>query len=593
VLEVTVEEVSKYKKMKKMDISKLLTKILTEDVSRTAKGINYNDTYLVLNNAKTSKSDTCASLRSLGGIKQMTPTNPIDGKTPLMSKFTELYNMRPEAVAYSTMKQGDETIIVFGVVDSNTQSGKRGLLAYSVMQGQSPQRMAGGAGTGCAELQRAEDYGKPNLSEYNQDVLQSFLNKYGSMYAEWDKGNAQNFKKVPLRDLRHNGQPLDWDGDPQGFVWQKVEGGSTKFSDNPEVVDKKMKAQGFTDDQTQVEGNEALMELGFYLKDVVRDLASFQIDPSMVTNKPYWPTEDGGVVVDPTPGQCRDFVRLLKACRNKDKSVTSQQCLNGLFQRKLSTIRCNKKGIFKAGGVLGLKDDFESLMSDTGKFGLANLAAGLGKVRMGKITAESTLDLKINKILNEEHKKFSFVKKETPKFDQEIVENLSTQLVLSAYFDLQTSLKKLNKLNENVFGDITGALGSNLGDKFIQGGKEVIAKKVISYLGFDPNTFIGLLIVNLFANLEIRDYAGLLNNCKKYTAVIVKSALEAWLDLAAQKMGGGSMEGFVYSALKNTVTETAANTTIFKKLEKLASSMVCPLIEGISDGIKDGSLSIF
>jgi hypothetical protein len=200
-----------------------------------------------------------------------------------------------------------------------------------------------------------------------------------------------------------------------------------------------------------------------------------------------------------------------------------------------------------------------------------------------------TLELKINKILNEEHKQFSFVKKDQPKFEQQLVEDLSTQLVLSAYFDLQKSLKKATRLNENVFGDVAGALGSGLGNKLFQGGKEVIAKKIIGYLGFDTNTFIGLLVVNLFANLEFKDYPIILKDCNKYTAIIVKSALEAWLDLAAQKMGGGSMEGFVYSALKNTVTETAANTTVFKKLEKLASSMVCPLIEGI----KEGGLDLF
>ena len=159
----------------------------------------------------------------------------------------------------------------------------------------------------------------------------------------------------------------------------------------------------------------------------------------------------------------------------------------------------------------------------------------------------------------------------------------------NAYFDLQKSLKKATRLNENVFGDVAGALGFGLGNKLFQGGKEVIAKKIIGYLGFDTNTFIGLLIVNLFANLEFKDYPIILKDCNKYTAIIVKSALEAWLDLAAQKMGGGSMEGFVYSALKNTVTETAANTTVFKKLEKLASTMVCPLIEGI----KEGGLDLF
>ena len=44
-----------------------------------------------------------------------------------------------------------------------------------------------------------------------------------------------------------------------------------------------------------------------------------------------------------------------------------------------------------------------------------------------------------------------------------------------------------------------------------------------------------------------------------------------------------SMEGFVYSALKNTVTETAAQTSVFKRLEGLAERFVCPLVQGIDD----------
>jgi hypothetical protein len=405
------------------------------------------------------------------------------------------------------------------------------------------------------------------------------------MYTNAEPSDMSNFIPVELRDLRQDGKQLPWDGDPQGKVWKKVEGGSTKFSDNSEEVDKKMKAQGFTDDQNQVVGNEALMELGFYLKDVMKDLASFQIDPSMVTNKPYWPTEDGGVIIDPTPDQCREFVRLLKACRSNDKSVTSQQCLTGLFQRKLSTIRCNKKGMFKAGGILGLKDDFESLMGDTGKYGLVNLASGLGKVRMGKITAESTLEFKINNLLNEEHRKFSFneVKKHQHNFNKELVEDFSSQLVLSAYFDLQKSMKKLNRLNESLVGDIFGGLGSNLADKIMGGAKETAITFVIKKLGFKADDFITLLLINVFANLDILDYKEFFTKCSKFTKIIVKSALEAWLDMAMKKIGGGAMEGFVYSALKNTVTETAAQTSVFKRLEGLAERFVCPIVENIDD----------
>ena len=566
-----------------MDVSSILSKILNEDVSRTAKGINYTDTNLVLSNAKTK----CPTLKFLGGIKSMTPSSPIDGNVPLMNKFVEIYNMKPEAVAYATGKNGNENIVVFGIVDPNTQSGQRGLYGYTVASGLKPQRLPGGSGAGCGELQRFEDYGQANLSEINQAVLQSFLNRYGSMYTVSDKSNMQNFKKVPLRDLRHNNQPLEWDGDPQGFVWQKIEGGSTKFSDNPEVIDKKMKAQGFTDDQTQIEGNDALLELGFYLKDVMKDLASFQIDPNMVTNKPYWPTEDGGVIIDPTPDQCREFVRTLKDCRSNRFGITSSECLQGLFQKKLSTIRCNKKGMFKAGGILGLKDDFESLMGDTGKYGLANLASGLGKVRMGKITTESTLEFKINNLLNEEHRKFSFneVKKHQYNFNKELVEDFSSQLVLSAYFDLQKSMKKLNRLNEGLVGDIFTGLGSKLGDKIMGGAKEALITMVVKKLGFKTDDFITLLIINVGANLDFSEYKEFLTNCSKFTKVIVKSALEAWLDMAMKKMGSGSMsmEGFVYSALKNTVTETAAQTSVFKRLEGLAERFVCPLIENIDD----------
>ena len=100
-----------------MDVSEILNKILSEQtsdqVTRTAKGINYKDTYQVLNNVKNSKSDTCNSLKSLGEIKQMTPNYPTDGKISLMSKFPELVSMNVDEVAYATSKIDDQTVVVF------------------------------------------------------------------------------------------------------------------------------------------------------------------------------------------------------------------------------------------------------------------------------------------------------------------------------------------------------------------------------------------------------------------------------------------------------------------------------------------------
>jgi len=153
-----------------------------------------------------------------------------------------------------------------------------------------------------------------------------------------------------------------------------------------ELINSKMLEQGFTSNQNDVINHEELLELSFYLVDVRQEFSSFQIDKNML-KMPFWPlpynTETGiGVIIDPNKEQCVDLVRGLVACRAGDKSVSTNECLNNLVSRKLSTIKCNKKNMFVAGGFLGLKDDFESLMGDTGKYGLANLASGLGKVKM-------------------------------------------------------------------------------------------------------------------------------------------------------------------------------------------------------------------
>ena len=201
------------------------------------------------------------------------------------------------------------------------------------------------------------------------------------------------------------------------------------------------------------------------------------------------------------------------------------------------------------------------------------------------------LNKKINKILNEEHSKFSF---NQPKyeFDKVLIEELSYQLVVSALFDLNKASKKMSRLNENATGSILGAFGDNWMDKLVGGGKEFLASKVISMLGFDETSYTALVFKNLFANLDFNDYGEFISNCPKFTKVIVKSALEAWLDYAMSKgLGKDKISNIVYMALKNMVTETAANTSVYLKLEKVAGNIVCPMVSGIADSIKSGDLN--
>jgi hypothetical protein len=200
-----------------------------------------------------------------------------------------------------------------------------------------------------------------------------------------------------------------------------------------------------------------------------------------------------------------------------------------------------------------------------------------------------SLNRKINKVLNEKHNKFSF-NKQIIKFDPLLVESIADQLVLRAYFDFKKDFKKFQKINENVIGDLFTGISDkfSLGDAVTQGFKEQIAKLIIKYLGFDPKSYMSLLIINVFANLASKDYIEFLNNCEKFSAIITKSALEAWLDKAVQSMGVGADAGitsFAYSTLKNSVTEMATNTAPFKKLEGLAGKIVCTILDGVKGQI--------
>lgn len=206
---------------------------------------------------------------------------------------------------------------------------------------------------------------------------------------------------------------------------------------------------------------------------------------------------------------------------------------------------------------------------------------------------DMTITTIINKKLNEDFNKFSFNKKIDKKinFDKKLIEKISTQLVMSAYVDLQKDYKKLNRLNENMLSNVASSLGSGLGEKIFQGGKEALLTGLIGKLGFDENSFTSLLLINIFANLAFKDYGKFFTECNKFTEIIIKSALEAWLDLGFKNMGGSkgslSMEGFIYSALKNVVTETAAGSPIYKKMEGIVFKFICPLVENLAGDAKN------
>lgn len=563
-----------------MNVSKILDKILNEENKPEARGIDYKNTYDVLNSGKNSDHSSCATLKFLGGIKQMTPTFPIDGNVPLLNKFKEIYNLKPSEVAYAGGMNGNNATIVFGIINPSTQSGKPGLYAYTLINGQPAINIANGAGSGCIELQRFEDVGKVPLSEYDKAIVDSIYGKFGVLYDTPDKTQMGNYEKIFLKDIPGVRNPQD------GFIWVQKSAALQKFRNINVDVNNTLIEQGFT--ATQPLENKG-GKFGFSL-----GMVQSNVGPGGKPTDYYWVDVNSpdAASLDPDRKTCRTTIKKLHRCMKqslKSRGQTSTDCDVDTVKNKFTALRCQATGKF--GIPIGLNNEFEDLQKDpTTSYGLRRMSLANIAPEIPGVQTESSLDFKINNLLNEEHKKFSFSDKKKINFDKILIENISTQLVLSAYHDLERDMKKFNRLNENVFSNITGSLGFNLADGLTQGLKETILRKALKYLGFDTKSYIGLLVINTFANLEIADYREFFTNCTKFTKIIVKSALEAWLDLAMQKIGksgGFDVEGIVYAALKNVVTETASNTSVFMRLENMAKNIVCPIVENIGSMIGD------
>jgi len=578
-----------------MDISKKLTQILLEqEASKETKGVNVGDTGKVLQNT----INFCQGISFLKdkAIKSMSKTSPKDPSgQPLMAKFKDVYNSGKESVAFASGDDGSGNIIVvFGMQDPNLTD--QALLGYRVSTGAVADRITDGIAKGCQYLQKIEDVGQQQLSAYDRSKLDAFIKKQGGLFTTTDPKDSMNYREYKMKDLKDADRLPLLQNPGEGIVWKKVEQDQGTMGDVAGEVDDFMKEQGFTKNKPKAGTDEA--NYGFYLKDVQGDLPSLSIDPDIRNTGIYFPdpsytSEYGGSVLTPDRKACKSVIKKLYDCKTKTNKAG---CSANLFRDKFIALSCGDRKFIE--GPFGKGDEYKAIFSDPGPYGLANLNRARGKAKYSSIT--ESLNKKINKRLNEDFKKLSFNKKKI-QFDNQLVESLADQLVVSAIFDLQKDFKKFQRLDENQITDflssagsaaleggknLIGNIGSKLGTGLSQGFKETIAKKIIGWAGFDPNGYFALLVANIFANLEFKDYMNFISDCEKFSEIITKSALEAWLDKAMVSMKGGeagTISTFVYTALKNTVTEAAADTPAFRTLEGMATKIVCAIINGVKE----------
>jgi hypothetical protein len=558
-----------------MEISKIVRKVLLEQ-----KTINWDDTYSLVNNY----IQFCDTNKSFAGktIKSLSKSSEIEQTKKVFNKFPALVQSGKENVAYVS----NGNIVVFGL--KNPFSKNNSLLAYNI-ESLTPQRITGGAGSQCNYFQKMEDVGQVTLSAMDYGKVKLWAKRKGVVEFEMNEPeDILNYREVKLNTLKdEDGKPL-LSNPGDGSIWYKVASGEVSMGDIPEELKTYMENQGFTQKKPAIGSDSA--NFSFYFKDIQKDLPAFSLSQDLRDTLIYFP-EETSEAMNPSREQCKDVIKKLDMCRtlgfqgdDKVKRKFGTSCSTDLFKNKFMALRCQSRKFISS--AFGNKDEFERLLNDrTSPFGLGNLKSKIGKAQYSKVT--ENIDLKINKLLNEEFKKFSFSKKSNLDIDNivnYIFENVTNDL--SKY---KKTIKEDDSILNTALGGIKNvgsSLFSNPAEKLSQALKERAGKfivgKIGSFIGYPniQNSYVGLAIVNVFANTDFKDMGRLFNDCNFSSPIITKSLLEAYLDKMAVDHG---IDSFVYSAIKNMVTESAAESSAFKALQDKVAQMICPILEGLSD----------
>lgn len=378
-----------------MNISKILRRVLLEDdEKKQARGNDKAGQYDLLNGV----IQNCTKLNLKGR-----PIRFLEGNE--LNAFTDLKNTGVDPVYYVSQQFGDLMYIIFGIKDPSVKV--PALFAYSLIPSGSevePKRVPEGSGKWCEQLQNIEDLGQVYLSPKAKAQFDALISTEGAAYASLTKPQAEDinlYKEVPYKDLQYSDGTPAFNPVPaeDGYAWVKT-GAKYTTANLPDALTGMVETQGFTFNQpTTLDADEN--RYSFYIKDIMNDFPALKSQKDALRpNQIIYPKAD--LMVPPNRQTCRAAIKKLDYCL---KSSSGVDCQKYLLKNKITVLRCGDLKMF--GGVLGVKDEYENVLRRGAPYGVADLARVLGKAQYGSVQKES-LDNKINRILNEQFKKFRF-----------------------------------------------------------------------------------------------------------------------------------------------------------------------------------------
>lgn len=385
-----------------MNISKIVKKVLLEQNDKNVKGFDWENQLEILNKAK----QYCTGFKKYLSADVTTLDDQFKGLFPELAKVDKVAK-----ITYEIDPKSKTKYVFFGIEDpkATTSGGKKALLGYQVQVGQKPKRFRDGWGQGCDALQDVEVLGIDTLPEEFEQILKSFIQRNPSYYSEFNPNSAE-FEKVLYKDLidPETKKPVLPGYTGGGYLWVR-KGLSNQNIDINKSLDNMLVANKLTRKRPEDVSSDEF-NFAFLLSDIADDLPGLEVDDNLKTTTLVWPAP--GTIVEPTKESCRAAIKKLSDC---SKSATGIGCRQNLFANKITALMCADKNFI--GGALGLKDEYASLLQDSGDFGLArlNYARREGVKRAAAAPKDLTgiregLQDKVSKYLNEEYRRRNFRK---------------------------------------------------------------------------------------------------------------------------------------------------------------------------------------
>lgn len=290
-----------------------------------------------------------------------------------------------------------------------------------------------------------------------------------------------------------------------------------------------------------------------------------------------------------TKSNCRTAIKALYNMKDSNTKI-DDATLMGL---KKMVFGCYEQNTKFNSGAFGVQDELDNLLQDSSKYGLYEFMRNKSRqqtnesVDMKKIIKENLIkssEKKQNKLLSENtiivNRYKLLTENINPKSKKDVKKFFDLVITETAYLHSQDYNKDLIKES---FFDLLGGLFGNASTGIFQYFKEHIAKWLVTKFGFDPNSWLGNIVIVAVGNLPLTDLHNL-TNCSFVSKMLAKDIAEGAINKIKNEQG---LTGPGYDILRNAMTEMAEQSSFGQSIEHKISDYICPKLQGLSGKLGD------